>query len=67
MASKTKDSIKIKPSEKGSLRRDLKVKKGNKIPTKELNSKLKTAKKDKDTKLEKKLVFAKNARKWRKK
>ena len=63
----TKDTIKIKKSEKGSLRRDLKVKKGNKIPTKTIDSKLKTAKKDKDTKLEKKLVLAKNARKWNKK
>jgi hypothetical protein len=63
----TKDTIKIKKSEKGSLRRDLKVKKGDKIPTKTIDSKLKTAKKDKDTKLEKKLVFAKNARKWNKK
>lgn len=62
-----KDDIQIKKSKVGSLRRDLKVKKNQKIPIKKLDEDLKKSKKDKDTKLEKKLVFAKNARKWKKK
>ena len=61
-----KDTIHIKKSRKGSLRRDLGTKKGSKISTKKIDSSLKRAKKEGDVKLERKLVFAKNARKWRK-
>lgn len=57
--------IKIKKSRKGSLHKALKIKEDHKIPTKTIDEKLRKAKKDKDKTLEKKLVFAKNARKWK--
>tara|TARA_Y100001951_G_scaffold105165_1_gene120357 strand:- start:4055 stop:4243 length:189 start_codon:yes stop_codon:yes gene_type:complete len=62
MARKKKPRIYIKPSKRGSLRKALKVKKGQKIPA----GKLKT--KGTDSKaMKKKKVFARNARKWKKK
>ena len=60
MAAKKK--IYIKPSKRGSLRKALKVKKGKNIPA----SKLKVKKSDSKA-MKKKKVFAKNARKWKKK
>ena len=62
MAAKKKPRIYIKPSKRGSLRKALKVKKGKNIPT----SKLKIKKSDSKA-MKKKKVFAKNARKWKKK
>ena len=54
--------IHIKPSEKGSLHSALGVKQGNKIPAAAEHRKLAAAKKDGNVALEKKLVFAINAR-----
>ena len=62
MAAKKKPRIYIKPSKRGSLRKALKVKKGKNIPA----SKLKIKKSDSKA-MKKKKVFAKNARKWKKK
>jgi len=62
MAAKKKPRIYIKPSKRGSLRKSLKVKKGKNIPA----SKLRIKKSDSKA-MRKKKVFAKNARKWKKK
>lgn len=53
-------TIKIKPSHKGLLHKDLGVKGGKKIPT----SKLESAKKGASAAEKKRIVFAENARKW---
>jgi len=53
--------IHIKPSRKGLLHKNLKVKKGKKIPL----SKLKAAKNSKDPKVRRRANFALNSRKWR--
>lgn len=52
--------IKIKPSKRGSLRKALKVKKGQKIPLKKLK-----IKKSDSKAMRKKKQFAINARKWK--
>ena len=54
-------TIKIKPSKKGTLRKALVVKKGEKIPT----SKLKNKTGDSPA-MRKKKNFARNARAWKK-
>ena len=53
--------IKIKPSKKGSLRKALGVKKGEKIPASKLKSKPGDS-----AAMAKKKNFARNARKWKK-
>lgn len=52
--------IKIKASHKGLLHKNLKVKKGNKIPV----AKLESAKRSKNAAVRKRATFALNARKW---
>lgn len=54
--------IHIKPSHKGLLHKDLKVKAGEKIPEK----KLEKAEKSKNPAVKKRAVFAANAKKWHK-
>ena len=54
--------IKIKPSHKGLLHKELGVKKGNKIPL----SKLAAAKHSSDPAERKRATFAENARGWAK-
>ena len=56
-------TIRIKPSHKGELHKELGVKVGKKIPAK----KLEEAKKDASPKEKKQIQFAENAKKWRKK
>ena len=53
-------SIKIKPSHKGELHKELGVKPGAKIPAK----KLEEAKKGASPKEKKQIQFAENAKKW---
>ncbi len=53
-------AIKIKPSHKGLLHKDLGVKPGKKIPT----DKLKKAEKSSNPAERKRAVFAENAKKW---
>jgi oligoendopeptidase F len=54
--------IRIKPANRGKLRKSAKVKKGKKIPV----SKLRAMKKSKNPKTRKRATFALNARKWNK-
>jgi hypothetical protein len=54
--------IRIKPANRGKLRKSAKVKKGRKIPV----AKLRAMKKSKNPKTRKRATFALNARKWRK-
>lgn len=54
--------IRIKPANRGKLRKSAKVKKGKKIPV----SKLRAMKKSKNPKTRKRATFALNARKWKK-
>jgi oligoendopeptidase F len=54
--------IRIKPRNKGKLRKAAKAKKGRKIPVK----KLQQMKRSKSPKTRKRATFALNARKWRK-
>ena len=56
--------IHIKASEKGSLHTSMGVKQGSPIPASAEHRKLATAKKSGNVSLEKKLVFALNAKKW---
>jgi oligoendopeptidase F len=60
---RSKSGIKIKPANRGKLRKSTKTKKGNKIPV----STLKRMKKSKNPVTRKRATFALNARKWRKK
>ncbi len=62
MAKKKKNPIRIKPENKGKLRKSAKVKKGKKIPV----SKLRKMKHSKNPKTRKRANFALNARKWKK-
>jgi len=59
---KKKSGIRIKPSNKGKLRKSAKARKGKKIPV----SKLRAMKRSKNPKTRKRATFALNARKWRK-
>jgi len=59
---KGKSGIRIKPANKGKLRKSAKTKKGKKIPV----SKLRAMKRSKNPKTRKRATFALNARKWRK-
>jgi hypothetical protein len=59
---KGKSGIRIKPANKGKLRKSAKVKKGKKIPV----SKLRAMKRSKNPKTRKRATFALNARKWKK-
>ena len=61
-----KTKIYIKPSKRGSLRKEMGVKGDEKISSKELSKEKKKAKKEGDTALMKKVVFAQNARSWNK-
>lgn len=63
MARKRRKPIRIKPSNRGKLRRSTGTKKGKKIPA----STLRRLKKSKNPKTRKRATFALNARKWRKK
>lgn len=54
--------IRIKPANRGKLRKTAKVKKGRKIPV----SKLRAMKRSKNPKTRKRATFALNARKWKK-
>jgi hypothetical protein len=56
-------TIKIKPSHKGLLHKDLGVPEGEKIPA----AKLAKAKKSSDPAERKRATFAQNAKKWNKK
>lgn len=57
-----KKKIRIKPSKRGTLRKHLKAKKGKKLTSKQLKDKPGDSKA-----IKKKKVFARNARKWKKK
>jgi hypothetical protein len=57
-------SIKVK---KGALHKELGVAEGKKIPAKKLAKAKATAKKTGNTKLAKRVQFAENAKKWKKK
>jgi oligoendopeptidase F len=59
---KRRKPIRIKPKNKGKLRKTTKTKKGRKIPV----SKLQKLKKSKNPKTRKRANFALNARKWSK-
>jgi hypothetical protein len=61
------DPIHIKKSHEGRLHKSLHASTSKKIPSSELESRLAAAKRSGNTKLEKELVFAENARKWHKK
>ena len=58
---KRRKPIRIKPSNRGKLRKSAGVKKGRKIPV----SKLRQMKRSKNPKTRKRATFALNARKWR--
>ncbi len=58
---KTKMDLHLK---KGLLHEKMGISDDKKIPGKKLNAEEKDAKKEGDTKLEKEVVFAKNAKKW---
>ncbi len=58
--------IAIKPSHRGLLHESLGVPKGKKIGVSELMEASKRAKRTGNTKLEKRVVFAENAKKWNK-
>lgn len=60
-------AIKIKKANRGKLHRELGVKAGSKISDKKLNAAAKKAKKSGNTAEEKRITFAKNAKKWKKK
>lgn len=62
-----KPTIKIKKSKVGSLKAALNVPKNEKIPAEKLAAAKKKAKKTGDTALMKKVTFAQNAKKWKKK
>lgn len=55
-------AIKIKPSHKGLLHKDLGIAKGKKIPV----AKMEKAKSKADPAEKKRIVFAENAKKWNK-
>ena len=57
-------TIKIKPSHKGLLHKDLGVSKGKKIPASKLSKAKTKAKKTGNVAEEKRIVFAENAKKW---
>jgi hypothetical protein len=61
------DPIHIKKSHAGKLHKSLHEPASKTIPSAELTSRLAAAKKDGNVKLERELVFAKNARSWKKK
>lgn len=56
--------IKIKPENKGKLHKALGVPKDEEIPEEKLEKAKKKAKKTGNTKLEKEVVFAENAKSW---
>ena len=60
---KRRTAIRIKPSNRGKLRKSAGVKKGRKIPV----AKLRQMKRSKNPKTRRRATFALNARKWRKK
>lgn len=60
------DPIHIKKSHEGQLHKSLHESASKKIPSAELTSRLAAAKKSGNVKLERELVFAKNARGWKK-
>ena len=62
MARRRRAPIKIKPSNRGKLRKAAGAKKGKNIPV----SKLRAMKKSKNAKTRKRANFALNARKWKK-
>ena len=62
-----KKGIDIKPSRRGSFRKITDAKKGKDIPISKIDKEIKVAKKTGNKSLEKKAVFAKNARSWKKK
>jgi hypothetical protein len=57
-------SINIKPSHKGLLHKKMGLNEGSAISGNALEAEKDKAKKTGDTKLEKEVVFAENARKW---
>jgi hypothetical protein len=57
-------AIHIKPSHKGLLHKKLDLAEGAKIGNDTLEAKKKEAERNGDTKLEKEIVFAQNAKKW---
>lgn len=57
-----KSGIRIKPSNKGKMRKTAGAKKGQKIPV----SKLRALKKSRNPKTRRRATFALNARKWNK-
>lgn len=60
------DPIHIKKSHQGKLHKALHESASKKIPSAELDSRLAAAKRSGNVKLERELVFAKNARSWKK-
>jgi len=62
---KAKSGIHIKESRKGTLRKAMHAKKGEKLSLADMRAKLAAAKKRGATALVKKLVFAINARGWK--
>jgi len=58
----SKSGVKIKPSHKGLLRKELGVPEGQKIPAKKLNAAAKNA----SPAEKKRIVFAQNAKHWSK-
>jgi len=61
-----KGGINIKKANKGKLRKKMGAKKGENLSTAAMSSKLAAAKKAGNTALVRQLVFAMNARKWKK-
>ncbi len=61
-----KSKIKIKPENKGKLRAEMGTPKGKNIPGGKLKKAEKSAKKRGDVAEEKRIVFAENAKKWKK-
>ena len=59
-------SIHIKPGNKGLLHKKMGIDEGSKIADTALRTEEKKAKKSGNTKLEKEVVFAENAKKWHK-
>ena len=62
MPKRRKKGIRIKPENRGKLRKTAKAKKGNNIPV----ATLKRLKNSKNPKTRKRATFALNARKWKK-
>jgi hypothetical protein len=60
--SRRRSGIRIKPSNRGKLRKSAGAKKGKKIPV----SKLRQMKRSRNPKTRRRATFALNARKWRK-